>query len=79
MVADSRKAFIGTDLLVTREKKGENGIALSRANAQVARDAAQRTETVQNMPMPKTSTLCGQDTTWGEGSYILMNHYDYPH
>ena len=35
------------------------GIALSRANAQVARDAAQEIEMAQNSPMPNTNQIRG--------------------
>jgi hypothetical protein len=83
MVTESRKAFIGTALLVTREKKGENGMALSRAKAQVAREAAQRMETVQNMPVPKTRKLSclrsqfRHNPGWRKVTQ-LMNHYNFP-
>ena len=54
---ESRWAFSGTAEVEeeeTREKKGEKGIALSRAKVQVVREAAQQMEMAENIPTPKT-------------------------
>lgn len=56
MAIESKKAFKGTSerCLLTFEKVLGKGMAESRANAHVAREAAQQMEMAQNMPMPNT-------------------------
>jgi hypothetical protein len=55
-----RKAFRGTgeeSRVLMREKMWWNGIAWSRAKAQVAREAAQRIEIAQKIPVPRTISV----------------------
>lgn len=59
IVVERRSALTGTSVRwgLILEKWAWNGIALSRAKAHVARDAAQEMEMAQNMPMPKTGDV----------------------
>jgi hypothetical protein len=62
MKVERRRARTGTASEVVsfaerREKKRENGSALSRAKAQVMREEAQRAEMEQNNPVPKTARV----------------------
>lgn len=55
-MVESKRALTGTSVRwgLIWEKWAWNGMALSRAKAHVARDAAQEMEMAQNMPIPKT-------------------------
>ena len=68
-----RKALRGTgdeNQVLMSENVWWNGMARSRANAHVAREAAQRIEIAQNIPQPKTS----RDIKQGQVGQLVKAH-----